>query len=65
MKMVCVKNDSKREIEIGKVYEVYHHDNPNVYWVVLDDKFKQQQCYRSDFVPISKMRNDKINSILD
>jgi hypothetical protein len=66
MKMVCIKNDSKREIEIGKTYFVSYHENPKIYWVkTSEDSNKTIQCYKSDFVSQSEYRNIKINQILN
>jgi hypothetical protein len=71
MSQICVSNISNRkEIEVGKTYEVFNHENgPKFAWVKIIDKsnsigWRTIQCYSSDFKSISEFRNDKINDIL-
>ncbi len=69
---VCISNTSERkELEIGKTYEVFKHESgPKFVWVKIIDNYnavgwRTIQCYRSDFMSISEMRNDKIDKLLD
>lgn len=64
MEMVCIKNDSKRGLEIGKIYFVSHHENSKIYWVrEKEDSSTTIQCYKSDFVTIQEYRDMKIQQI--
>ena len=69
---ICVDNKSERnELEIGKSYEGFKHESgPKFVWVKIIDNYnavgwRTIQCYRSDFMSISEMRNDKIDKLLD
>lgn len=68
---VCVENKSSRtDLEIGKSYEIFKHESgPKFVWVKIIDNsnnagWKTIQCYRSDFISVSEMRNDKIDKLL-
>jgi hypothetical protein len=69
---ICVSNTSQRdELEIGKLYEVFSHESgPKFAWIkIIDDSnavgWRTIQCYRSDFMSVSQIRNDKIDKLLD
>ena len=65
MEMVCIKNDSKRGLEVGKIYFVSYHENSKIYWVSeKENPSKTIQCYKSDFVTIQEYRDVKIKQIL-
>jgi hypothetical protein len=68
---ICISNTSSRkELEIGKTYELFKHESgPKFVWVKILDStnsvgWKTIQCYRSDFRSVSEMRNDKIDKLL-
>jgi cupin superfamily acireductone dioxygenase involved in methionine salvage len=65
MEMVCIKNDSKRGLEVGKTYFVSYHENSEIYWVrEKEDSSTTIQCYKSDFITIPEYRDMKIKKIL-
>ena len=70
---VCVSNTSNRtELEIGKTYELFKHENhPKIVWVKIPCSvnessvgYKTIQCYLEDFQNKGKLRNDLIDKIL-
>ena len=68
---ICISNTSSRkELEIGKTYELFKHESGTKFaWVKILDStnsvgWKTIQCYRSDFRSVSEMRNDKIDKLL-
>lgn len=69
---VCVSNTSSRkELEIGKTYEIFKHENPKVAWVKIPCSveessvgYKTIQCYLEDFRKREDWRNEQIDSIL-
>jgi hypothetical protein len=68
----CVSNTSQKdELEIGKTYELFRHESgPKFVWVKIIDPsnsvgWRTIQCYRSDFMSVSQIRNDKIDKLLD
>jgi len=69
---ICVSNTSQKdELEIGKTYELFRHESgPKFVWVKIIDPsnsvgWRTIQCYRSDFMSVSQIRNDKIDKLLD
>jgi len=69
---ICVSNTSQKdELEIGKTYELFRHESgPKFVWVKIIDSsnsvgWRTIQCYRSDFMSVSQIRNDKIDKLLD
>jgi len=69
---ICVSNTSQNdELEIGKTYEIFRHESgPKFVWVKIIDPsnsvgWRTIQCYRSDFMSVSQIRNDKIDKLLD
>ncbi len=67
---ICISNTSNRkEIEIGKTYEIFKHEHPKTVWVKIPDSsnsvgYKTIQCYLADFKNQSDWRNDQIDKIL-
>ena len=67
---ICISNTSNRsEIEIGKTYEIFEHENPKCVWVKIPDitnkfGYKTIQAYLVDFKSLSEIREEKINNIL-
>jgi len=67
---VCISNTSNRkELEIGKTYEIFKHEHPKTVWVkILDPSnsvgYKTIQCYLSDFRNQCHWRELQINKIL-
>ena len=69
---ICVENKSGRsELEIGKTYELFHHEcGPKFVWVKIPDPtnktvgYRTIQCYRSDFSNVSLIRDKKIDQLL-
>ena len=68
---ICISNTSNRkEIEIGKTYEVFTHEHPKCLWVLIPDSsnsigYRTIQCYLADFQEMCEWRDNKINEILD
>lgn len=69
---ICVSNTSNRkEIEIGKTYEIFKHEHPKTVWVKIPCPieessvgYKTIQCYLADFKRRDDWRNDQIDKIL-
>lgn len=64
--MVCINNKSeKKELVIGNTYNVLEGDIDTTYWVVINEQtHKTIQCYKSDFISQSDLRDNKIKEIL-
>ena len=69
---ICVSNTSNRkEIEIGKTYEIFKHEHPKTVWVKIPCSLEESsvgyitiQCYLADFKRRDDWRNDQIDKIL-
>lgn len=69
---LCVSNTSNRkEIEIGKTYEIFKHEHPKIVWVKIPVPTSESsvgyitiQCYLADFKKRDDWRNDQIDKIL-
>lgn len=67
---ICISNTSERkELEIGKTYEIFKHEHPKTVWVKIPDKtnsvgYRTIQCYLADFRNQSHWRNQQIDKIL-
>ena len=69
---ICISNTSNRkEIEIGKTYEIFKHENPKIVWVKIPcpveesyPGYKTIQCYLKDFKSQSDWRNEQLEKIL-
>jgi hypothetical protein len=68
---ICISNTSKRkELVIGKYYEVFKHESgPKFAWVKIIDEsnavgWRTIQCYSADFSNKSDWRDKQIDKIL-
>lgn len=70
---ICISNTSERkELELGKSYELFKHENhPKTVWVKIPcpveesyPGYKTIQCYLVDFKSKDDFRNDIIDKIL-
>lgn len=67
---VCVSNTSKRkELIIGKNYDIFKHEHPKCVWVKIPDSsnsvgYRTIQCYLEDFRDRGFWRNSQIDKIL-
>ena len=63
MKVVCIKNN-KYDLTINKTYEVIRLDFIGDY-IIIDDNCKKNWYPKSIFKTISKIRNEKIDRLLN
>ena len=67
---VCISNTSNRkELVVGKYYDIFKHEHPKCVWVKIPDSsnkvgYRTIQCYLADFKNKSQWRNDQIDKIL-
>ena len=67
---VCISNTSNRkELVVGKYYDIFKHEHPKCVWVKIPDSsnkvgYRTIQCYLADFQNKGQWRNDQIDKIL-
>ena len=67
---VCISNTSNRkELVVGKYYDIFKHEHPKCVWVKIPDEsntvgYRTIQCYLADFQNKGQWRNDQIDKIL-
>ena len=67
---VCISNTSNRkELVVGKYYDIFKHEHPKCVWVKIPDSsnnvgYRTIQCYLQDFRDKGSWRNLQIDKIL-
>lgn len=64
MKIKCVENIDTY-LSIGKTYDVIKDDKDGTYLIIDDRGDDDYWYYKSHFKPLSEIRNDKIDKLLD
>lgn len=63
MKVKCIKNGYWPNLTIGKTYEVITHDKWN--YRIINNKGFQCWYHIEHFKPLSEIRNETINKLLE
>ena len=65
MKIKCIENNTCLDLTIGKTYDVISISDLGKYYLIIDDENDESWYIKEYFKPLSEIRNETIDKLLE